>query len=155
MAEKEGFEPSIPLPVYTLSRGARSATLPFLHYYMAEELGFEPRQLYAFTGFQDRPLSRSDIPPCFHNVDNIIIISLFCQLLFFQYHFYCSLLIFSNNFILIFSSFSNFFLTQRRKGHKVSQKFHHFFVINIYPEIKKQKKLTRFTEFIFLVSSCL
>ena len=31
MAEKEGFEPSIEFPLYTLSRGAPSATRPFLH----------------------------------------------------------------------------------------------------------------------------
>ena len=32
MAEKEGFEPSIQLPIYTLSRGAPSATQPLLRF---------------------------------------------------------------------------------------------------------------------------
>jgi hypothetical protein len=31
MAEKEGFEPSIQFPIYTLSRGTPSTTRPLLH----------------------------------------------------------------------------------------------------------------------------
>ncbi len=51
MAEKEGFEPSIEFPLYTLSRGAPSATRPFLR-----EFDFDLQDEYLEIFKQNRRL---------------------------------------------------------------------------------------------------
>ncbi len=72
MAEREGFEPSEPVKVHTLSRGARSATLPpFLKKYyfgfklkkMAEKQRFELWVPCDTTVFKTVALNHSAISP--------------------------------------------------------------------------------------------
>ena len=51
LAERKGFEPSIPLPVYTLSRGAPSTTRPPPRCAVVPEI-IGPRQAAFLTGFR-------------------------------------------------------------------------------------------------------
>ncbi len=68
MAEREGFEPSEPVRVHSLSRGARSATLAPFHFtipktIMAERQGFEPWVTCATTVFKTVAFDHSAISP--------------------------------------------------------------------------------------------